>query len=186
MFSVWQNKEPSYANYLLQYYELIRAGALCNNAEFDPDQPGKILGDPTEGALIALSKTFKEEHDDLEDEYPRLYEQPFDSDRKRMSTINEINGQATVFTKGALEELLPICNTILDQGKIRPITITDQEKIQKAADDMSEKALRVLSFGKKEITEVPEEEDADVETGLTFLGLVGMIDSPREEVKMAV
>lgn len=169
-----------------QYYELIRAGALCNNAEFDPDQPGKILGDPTEGALITLSKTFKEEHDDLEDEYPRLYEQPFDSDRKRMSTINEINGQATVFTKGALEELLPICNTILDQGKIQPITMTDQKKIQKAADDMSEKALRVLSFGKKEITEVPEEEDANVEKGLTFLGLVGMIDPPREEVKMAV
>lgn len=168
------------------YYELIRAGALCNNAAFDPDHPGGILGDPTEGALIVLSKKFGEDHDDLEDDCPRLYEQPFDSDRKRMSTINQVKGRPMVFTKGAVDELLPVCTKILTDEGERAITPADQKAIAQVADQMAASALRVLSFANKSILNVPEEDNADVEHGLTFIGLAGMIDPPREEVKAAV
>lgn len=168
------------------YFELIRAGALCNNAEFDPDHPGNIVGDPTEGALIVLSKKFGEDHDDLEDDSPRLYEQPFDSDRKRMSTINEVKGKPVVFTKGAIDELLPVCTKILTADGERPITEADLSAIKRISDTMAASALRVLSFAKKSIVDVPEDDDVDVEFDLTFIGLVGMIDPPREEVKAAV
>lgn len=168
------------------YYALIRAGALCNNAEFDPDNPGNILGDPTEGALIVLSHKFGENHDDLEDDCPRLFEQPFDSDRKRMSTVNEVAGQPFVFTKGAVDELLPVCTKVLTADGERPITDEDLEAIRHIADAMASDALRVLSFAQKRIETVPEEEDADLEFGLCFIGLVGMMDPPREAVKAAV
>lgn len=168
------------------YYELIRAGALCNNAEFDPDNPGNILGDPTEGALIVLSKKFGENHNDLEDDCPRLFEQPFDSRRKRMSTVNEVAGKPVIFTKGAVDELLPVCSKILTSEGERPITDRDIEAIRHISDSMASYALRVLSFAKKSIEAPPEEDDADVESDLTFIGLVGMIDPPREEVKSTV
>ena len=168
------------------YYELIRAGALCNNAEFDPDNPGSIVGDPTEGALIVLSKRFGENHDDLEDDSPRLHEQPFDSDRKRMSTINEVKGKPYVFTKGAVDELLPVCTRILTGEGECLITDKDIGAIKRISNVMAADALRVLSFAKKSIDAVPEEDDADVEFDLCFIGLVGMIDPPREEVRTAV
>ena len=168
------------------YYELIRAGALCNNAEFDPDNPGNILGDPTEGALIVLSKKFGENHNDLEDDCPRLFEQPFDSQRKRMSTVNEVAGKPVIFTKGAVDELLPVCSKILTAEGERPITDRDIEAIKHISDSMASYALRVLSFAKKSIEAAPEEDETDVESDLTFIGLVGMIDPPREEVKSAV
>lgn len=167
------------------YYELIRAGALCNNADFDPDDADNILGDPTEGALIVLSKRFGEDHDDMEDDCPRLFEQPFDSDRKRMSTVNEVKNKLVAFTKGAVDELLPVCTKILTADGERPITDADKEAIIKTSNNMSANALRVLSFAKKAVAEEPDEDD-DVEFDLTFIGLVGMIDPPRQEVKLAV
>lgn len=167
------------------YYELIRAGALCNNAEFDPDNPGGILGDPTEGALIMLSNKFGENHGELEEECPRLFEQPFDSNRKRMSTINTVAGKPVVFTKGAVDELITVCTKILTSESERPITDRDIEAIKRISDNMASEALRVLAFAKKSVDTAPEEE-TDVEFDLTFIGLVGMIDPPREEVKVAV
>ncbi len=168
------------------YYELIRAGALCNNADFDPDNPGCIVGDPTEGALIVLSQKFGENHDDLEDDYERLFEQPFDSDRKRMSTINAVDGKPIVFTKGAIDELLPVCTKILTADGERPITETDIANIKHVSDAMAMDALRVLSFARKSIAVVPADDEEDVEYDLTFVGLVGMIDPPRTEVKAAI
>lgn len=168
------------------YYELIRAGALCNNAEFDPDNPENILGDPTEGALIVLSKKFGENHGDLEENCPRLFEQPFDSDRKRMSTVNEVAGRPVVFTKGAVDELLPVCTKILTSEGERPLTDQDTAAIKHIADSMASDALRVLSFAQKSIETVPQEEDSDMEFDLCFIGLAGMIDPPREEVRAAV
>lgn len=169
-----------------KYFSLIRAGALCNNAEFDPDNAGSILGDPTEGALIMLSKRFGEHHESLEAHSPRLYEQPFDSDRKRMSTVNEVEGKPVVFTKGAVDELLPVCNCILTKDGERAITQEDIQRIQRVSDAMAASALRVLSFATRSIEKAPEEDDADVESSLSFIGLVGMIDPPREEVKAAI
>lgn len=168
------------------YYELVRAAALCNNAEFDPDNVGNIVGDPTEGALITLSKQFGQNHEELEEQFPRVFEQPFDSERKRMSTINTIQNKPVVFTKGAIDEVLPICTKILTIDGERDISEEDKKAITLVGEKMASNALRVLSFAKKEIISVPLEDDEDVEYELTFIGLVGMIDPPRDEVKVAV
>jgi Ca2+-transporting ATPase len=168
------------------YRELVYAGALCNNASFDPDRKGEIIGDPTEGALIYMSQEFGIDHDTLEDKYPRLFEQPFDSERKRMSTVNDIDDKFTVYTKGAVDEILPLCTQILTSSGIREITDKDKNNIQKLCLDMSKDALRVLGFARKDIASVPEEDDENIEFDLTFVGAVGMIDPPRKEVAQSV
>lgn len=168
------------------YSEIVYASALCNNASVDPDRPGEILGDPTEGALIYLARVFGIDHEDLEDEYPRLFEQPFDSDRKRMTTVHNMPEGLTAFTKGAVDEMLPLCTHLLTSNGIRPINDQDKENIRKLCFKMSEDALRVLGFAKRMIDAVPEEDDEDLEFGMTFLGAVGMIDPPRKEVIKAI
>lgn len=168
------------------YRELVYAGALCNNASFDPDREGEIIGDPTEGALIYMSQEFGIDHDTLEEKFPRLFEQPFDSDRKRMSTINNIDNKFVVYTKGAVDEILPLCTKILTSKGVREITNNDKKNIQKLCLNMSRDALRVLGFARKDISLLPENEDEDIESDLTFVGAVGMIDPPRKEVAESV
>ena len=175
-----KNKHPDV------YRELVYAGALCNNASFDPDRKGEIIGDPTEGALIYMSQEFGIDHETLEDKYPRLFEQPFDSERKRMSTVNNIDDKFTLYTKGAVDEILPLCTHILTSSGIREITDKDKNNIQKLCLDMSKDALRVLGFARKDIASVPEEDDENIEFDLTFVGAVGMIDPPRKEVAQSV
>lgn len=167
------------------YFDLILAGVLCNNSKLDPENEGNILGDPTEGALIFLAESFGEDYDELNEKYTRLYEQPFDSNRKRMSTVNLFDKKMIGFTKGAADELIPVCNKILYNNEEHDITKEDIDAIQKAADDMASKALRVLAFAKKTVNVMPEDGE-DIETNLTFIGLVGMTDPPREETKKAV
>ncbi|WP_295581545.1 cation-translocating P-type ATPase [uncultured Oscillibacter sp.] len=168
------------------YGELLRAGALCNNASLDPDRPGEIIGDPTEGALIHLASAFGLDQEEMEDQYPRLYEQPFDSDRKRMTTIHRIDGVLTAYTKGAADEMLPLCTHMLTSQGIRPITEPDRADILNLCFDMSGQALRVLGFASRTLDDLPGEEDADLEQGLTFIGAAGMIDPPRKEVAESV
>lgn len=168
------------------YKDLISAAALCNNASLDPDNEGEILGDPTEGALIYLAKEFGIDHEDYEDEHKREFEQPFDSDRKRMSTVHIMDGEITAFTKGAVDEMLPLCTKISTEAGIRDLTEEDKSNILKLCQKMSEDALRVLGFAKRTLKEIPEEDDEDIEFDMTFLGAVGMIDPPREEVIDAV
>ncbi|WP_315167852.1 cation-translocating P-type ATPase [Metaclostridioides mangenotii] len=175
-----KNKHPDV------YRELVYAGALCNNASFDPDRKGEIIGDSTEGALIYMSQEFGIDHETLEDKYPRLFEQPFDSERKRMSTVNNIDDKFTLYTKGAVDEILPLCTHILTSSGIREITDKDKNNIQKLCLDMSKDALRVLGFARKDIASVPEEDDENIEFDLTFVGAVGMIDPPRKEVAQSV
>ena len=168
------------------YKDLISAAALCNNASLDPDNEGEILGDPTEGALIYLAKEFGIDHEDYEDEHKREFEQPFDSDRKRMSTVHIMDGEITAFTKGAVDEMLPLCTKISTEVGIRDLTEEDKSNILKLCQKMSEDALRVLGFAKRTLKEIPKEDDEDIEFDMTFLGAVGMIDPPREEVIDAV
>lgn len=164
------------------YRELIFAAALCNDASFDPDRKGEIIGDPTEGALIYLAQKFGVNHDDLENKYPRLFEQPFDSARKRMTTVHNINGQLTAYTKGAVDEMLPLCTHILTAQGVRTITNKDKEAILALATKMSQQALRVLGFASKTLTAVPQNSSENLEHTLTFTGIAGMIDPPRKEV----
>ena len=169
------------------YKDLIYSGLLCNDATFDKKNNNMIIGDPTEGALLLLGRDyFKINQEDLERKYKRLFEEPFDSDRKRMTTIHNIDGEITAYVKGALDELLELCDTVLTSDGIRPITNEDKEKILNLNNTLSSEALRVLGFAKKILNKVPEDEEENVEFNLTFIGIVGMIDPPRLEVPNSI
>ena len=168
------------------YRELVNAAALCNDASLDPDRPGEIIGDPTEGALIFLAQSFGVDHEGLEDRYPRVFEQPFDSERKRMTTVHEMDGAIIAYTKGAVDELLPLCTHMLTAGGVRPMTEEDRANVTRLCHRMSEDALRVLGFAMRPLTRVPEDDGENVELELTFVGVTGMIDPPRKEVAQSV
>ena len=168
------------------YQDLLSGAALCINAKKDPDNPGNILGDPTEGALVYLAEKFGIDTEDYEDAHPRAFEQPFDSDRKRMSVLNRMEGGLTVYTKGAVDEMLPLCTKYRTASGVREMTDADREQILKVCNGMSAEALRVLGFAVRSVSEVPEDEGCDLEQDMTFVGVVGMIDPPRKEVIQAV
>lgn len=168
------------------YQDLVWAAALCNDASFDPDRKGEIIGDPTEGALIHMARKFEVDHEELEDKYPRVFEQPFDSDRKRMTTVHEIDNHYIAYTKGAVDEMLPLCTHILTEEGVRVITETDRNNIAALCCSMSESALRVLGFAMKTLPALPADDEEDVEFDLTFIGTTGMIDPPRKEVAQSV
>lgn len=168
------------------YRELVYAAALCNDASLDPDRKGEIIGDPTEGALIYMAQAFGIDHEALEDEYPRFFEQPFDSERKRMTTVHRIHEKWVSYTKGAVDEMLPLCTHILTSEGVRPITEADKENITKLCLSMSEDALRVLGFAMRTLTARPTDDNENVEFDMTFVGVTGMIDPPRKEVADSV
>ncbi len=168
------------------YADLVDGCALCVNAKKDPDNPGNILGDPTEGALVLFAEQFGIESEAFEDANPRLFEQPFDSDRKRMTVLNRTERRLIAFTKGAVDEMLPLCTKYRTKYGVRDMTDADRARILELCYKMSGDALRVLGFAVREHAAVPEEEAADIEEGMTFVGAVGMIDPPRKEVIKAV
>ena len=168
------------------YRDMLAASALCVNAKKDPDDPGNILGDPTEGALVLLAEKFGIDAEDYEEAHERVFEQPFDSDRKRMTTLNRTEEGLVAYTKGAVDEMLPLCTRYQTADGVRDMTDADREKILELCNRMSSEALRVLGFAKRVHTEVPEDEAADIESGMTFIGVTGMIDPPRKEVIKAV
>ncbi len=168
------------------YQDLLDGCALCGNAHMDPDRPGETMGDPTEGALILFADKFGINSDDYEEEHPRLFEQPFDSDRKRMTTLNQMPEGLIAYTKGAVDEMLPLCTHFLTSTGVREMTEVDRRKILELCNNMSKDALRVLGFARRRLTKVPEDETENVEFGMTFVGAVGMIDPPRKEVIDAV
>ena len=161
--------------------ELIRSFVLCSDASIDG---GQDIGDPTEVALVVLGDKFNLEKNTLNAEYKRVGENPFDSDRKLMSTLNEEGNKFRVHTKGAIDNILMRSNRILVNGEILPITDEAKAKILKVAENMSDDALRVLGVAFKDVdTEiVPEEMEKD----LVVVGIVGMIDPPRIEVKGSI
>ncbi len=162
---------------------LVYAAALCNDAAVGED--GTCLGDPTEGALIAFAEQFGIGQTALKEELPRVFEQPFDSDRKRMSVVVNSKGAYHVYTKGAIDELLPHCTSVYDGNKMRPMTEEEKAGILKIAEQMSSEALRVLGYAARTVDHIPKEGE-NVEEGLTFLGLTCMIDPPRKEVIAAI
>ncbi|MBC8575171.1 calcium-translocating P-type ATPase, PMCA-type [Yanshouia hominis] len=156
--------------------QLLLYGTLCcdGSVVFHGNEEQHI-GDPTETAIVLAAHKNGMPKDDLEKKYPRLAELPFDSDRKLMSTVNQINGKKIVIVKGAFDMMAARC------------IAGDLEMARKVTEEMSADALRVLAVAYKEIDSIPETlTSEDVESGLTFMGLVGMIDPPRPEAKAAV
>ena len=144
---------------------------------------GKGIGDPTEYALLETLRKLGYNEDDLRSGLKRLEEVPFDSDRKMMSTKYKLHGVNHILTKGAIDAILDRCDSIAAKDGVRPITQADKADILKQNTEYSENGLRVLTFAYKESD---EELNVNTEYGYTFLGLVSMIDPPREESKAAV
>ncbi|MDD3337595.1 MAG: calcium-translocating P-type ATPase, PMCA-type [Lachnospiraceae bacterium] len=156
--------------------KLLRYGTLCcdGSVVFNGKEEQHI-GDPTETAIVLAAHKNGMPKDDLNKDYPRLAEIPFDSDRKLMTTVNRMDGKNIVIVKGAFDMMAPRCV----EG--------DLETAKKVTEEMSSDALRVLAIAYKEIGKIPQKPTSDeLENGLTFMGLVGMIDPPRPEAKAAV
>ena len=168
----------------LDLEKLVLANMLCNDTKISSD--GTLTGDPTETALVDMGFTLDFEPS-IYDEMPRIGEVPFDSDRKLMTTINEVNGKYIVYTKGGVDELLARCNSYLLNGEIKQDLENYSKIVRENNEKMAKEALRVLSCAYKEIDHKPtDEEIKNIENDLIFVGMVGMIDPPREEAKKAV
>lgn len=161
---------------------LVLVSLLCNDSV---TLEGKEIGDPTEIALVNFGEEYHLDELVLRDKYPRVGELPFDSDRKLMSTLNEFDGKYYLLTKGAPDVILGRIDKIALSNGTRPITEEDKKKIEKANQTFSANGLRVLGYAVKEVPE-GHEVTLDDEYGLTFIGLTGMIDPPREESYSAV
>lgn len=165
--------------------QLVYISMLCNDTKVGEDD--KLTGDPTETALIDMGfrLDFKPELFEL---IPRVEEIPFDSDRKLMTTVHKVSDRKyMVYTKGGVDELLARCNSYVVNGKVLTDIDKYAETIDKYNDVMAKDALRVLAMAYKEIDHKPSKEEMkDIEKDLTYIGMVGMIDPPREEVKTAV
>ncbi|MEK4404077.1 cation-translocating P-type ATPase [Sporosarcina sp. FSL K6-6792] len=157
--------------------------ALCNDATYS--KTGET-GDPTEIALVVAATESGLEKELLDNNYPRITELPFDSNRKRMTTVHRSADAIYSHTKGAIDGILQKCTHIEVADGARILDETDRQSILEAAMTMSSKALRVLGSAYKTVEEAKAMELDQAEEGLTFLGLIGMIDPPREEVKDAI
>ncbi len=164
--------------------QLVYANMLCNDTKISKD--GTLNGDPTETALVDMA--FKLDFDpSIYDRMPRVEEVPFDSDRKLMTTVNKVNNKYVVYTKGGVDELLKKCNSYILKGEIKQDLSNYADIIRAKNEEMAKEALRVLACAYKEMDHAPSKEEMkEIESNLIFIGMVGMIDPPREEAKKAV
>jgi Ca2+-transporting ATPase len=160
---------------------LFEIGALCNNAKLvNQKNKWSIIGDPTEACLLVSARKAGLMEDKLNKDYARVKEIPFSSETKRMTTVHKVNGKEIAYVKGAPDIILKHCSKIYDKGKVRALTLNDKKAILKANDSFTSDALRVLGFAYKPV------KGKDYEKGLIFVGLQGMIDPPRQEVKDSI
>lgn len=200
--SAFENGEEVDTRHDSSFRRLLQIAALCNNAVLSKaEQPeskrkrGKekqqeeweMKGDPTEGALVVLSAKLGVSAGSLEGLYKREKEFPFDSERKRMSVVVSHQGGRIVYTKGASDVLMDLCTYVLWDGKVVPFTSTLKKKCSEAAESMAEASLRVLGLAYRDLKPNEAcESDSEAENQLIFVGLTGMIDPPRKEVRDAI
>lgn len=169
---------------------LISIAVLCTDAQIGKNEEGEteLTGDPTETALLDLGLRFGMHKDEAEKKYPRVAEIPFDSERKRMTTVNKPDdNRLRVNTKGGLDEILAVCTKIRDRGAERKLTAEDREKIAAANAGMAGSALRVLAMAYKDLDQMPGEVSVEnLESDMVFAGFTGMIDPARPEAIEAV
>ncbi|QDG54089.1 cation-translocating P-type ATPase [Persicimonas caeni] len=197
--SMWDNQPPSVGL-------VLAAGALCNDASLEADsETGDHVpvGDPTEGALLVAALQAGLDKSALEEWLPRAAELPFDSERKRMTTVHELPDDRSklpsvlasiraaetsyiAFTKGSVDGLLDICSHVWLDDHPEPMDDTWRDRIIRANDDMAANGVRVLGVALRALDTAPEAPDESLEEGLTFVGLTGMIDPPRPEVERAI
>jgi len=166
---------------------LMRIGALCNSTYLKETEKERweIIGDPTEGALLVLAAKAGMWKDDLSKKFKAIGEFPFDSERKRMTTIHKSGKKTFAYIKGAPESVIDISTKIIENGKIRKITAKDKKLIMETNDSLTSKGYRTLALAYREIGTVKFDLE-NMEKDMIFVGIVGMMDSPREEVKPAL
>ena len=183
----WNNKLEDIKNIKEKDSELeklVYANMLCNDTKISDDDT--LTGDPTETALVdmGLKLGFSK---NIYEEMPRQDEIPFDSERKLMTTVNKVNNEYIVYTKGGVDELLAHCDSYIINGEKKQNLEDYKKTIQEYNEQMAKDALRVLACAYKVIDHKPTKEElSKIEDGLTYIGIVGMIDPPREEAKLAV
>lgn len=155
------------------FKQMLKIGAVCNDAKLRDG--GKIIGDPTEAALLVSAAKAG-----IKPELERINEAPFNSERKMMSTVHKDGNSYLIATKGAVEKVLAVCDYVLENGRKVEISKEYRKQILDANKELAQQALRVLAVAYRESTTEPKE--ADIEEGLIFVGLQGMMDPPREEV----
>ncbi len=169
---------------------LLTAATLCNDAKLEKDTSTErwvIKGDPTEGALVVTAAKAGLWKQDLEKQQPRLGEIPFSSETKRMTTMHAAPGNKRIaYMKGAPEIVLGKCTRVLVNGKSSKLNDEDRTRILKVNEAMARQALRNLGFAFRELAESVNTCDEKIERDFTFVGIMGMIDPPREEVKEAI
>ena len=167
---------------------LLRIGLLCNNSRLIRNEEGwNVTGDPTEGALIVAAAKLGFAQEELERLYPRIAEIPFSSERKRMTTVHETpQGEVYAYVKGAPEVILERCSRILEGGVERRLTAEKRRAVLKINEEFAEDALRVLGMAYRRLDAPKKRYTEKIESDLVFVGLMGMIDPPREEVRDAI
>jgi Ca2+-transporting ATPase len=161
---------------------LLTAAALASDVRLVQEGDSwTIKGDPTEGSLVVAAAKAGLDKPDLDEKFPRIYEIPFTSETKRMTTLHQTNGTLKAYAKGAPEVILKDCDWLMNANGIVPLDDAGKENLLTVARDMASAALRVLAIASKPNTTLE-----DAQTSMTFLGLVGMIDPPRPEAKNAI
>ncbi|MFH1149847.1 MAG: cation-transporting P-type ATPase [Actinomycetota bacterium] len=171
--------------------KLLRIAAFCNNSRLlrpeEEQEQWRILGDPTEAALLVAAQKFRYDYETDLRIFPRQYELPFDSRRKRMTTTHKVETGVEALVKGAPMEVLNLCTRIWEPGGVRDITEQDRAQVVEMNDRYATQALRVLGFAYRELElEQKHYEIEDLEKDLTFVGLAAMMDPPRPEVEQAI
>ncbi|WP_416140780.1 cation-translocating P-type ATPase [Halomonas sp. HK25] len=162
----------------------LKVGVLCNDAELAEDQDRwKIHGDPTEGALVVAAAKAGLTTEELRGKHDRQDAIPFESERKYMATLHEVDGEQLLLVKGAPDRLLEMCHRVRDDGEEAEL---DVDLWEKRIHDLSSQGLRVLALAEKWVRDVHELTDEHAEEGLVLLGLVGLLDPPRDEAIEAV
>lgn len=180
-----QNKMTVVEHYGRDELRLARGMALCCDAEIDKD--GSVTGEPTEAALVAWADKLSLPKYELKREYPRCGEAPFDSNRKMMTTVHREKNGFVQYTKGAPDVVIDRCASCLWDGNVIPMTVELKAKIFEANKAMADKALRVLACAERRWESEPESyEPSALEENMCFIGLCGMIDPVRPEVKVAI
>ncbi len=163
--------------------ELLRAGALCNEAGLEDLTPAKIMGDPVDTALLRAALVAGLDVKRERAAFPEVNEIPFSSERKMMTSLHQHDGRCVVYTKGAAEAVLERCTSIWQDGQITPLNDAHRSAIQKALEQLESEAYYVLALAKKEAASA---ETDNAEQDLTFLGLLAMTDPPRPKVKDSI
>lgn len=167
--------------------QILQFGAMCTDCSIHSEGGNLIVeGEATEKAIVEAALKIGENKDRLYEQMGRISDIPFDSERKMMTTVHKVGSKYRIITKGAPDILINRCSNHINQGKIYPINSSEIEHIKKQNEQMAKKALRVIAVAYKDLDVLPNKINTNIENELTFCGLIGMIDPPREGVKEAI